>query len=414
MSKKTNPSHATLFGLSVWVIIGLLVIGFCIFASVILFSGRGNPSQVSNLPSATFTATAAPPTPTGATKLTRANVSQGAWYTAYFTIPSYPENKDDRTGGIDQAIVGDIDGAQKTIDAAVFDVRLPSLVDALVRAAQRGVQVRMVVDYDANKDGKDFTDAVDQLEKGGVKVLRDERSALMHDKFIVIDKQLLWTGSMNFTPNDTYRNNNNMLRVAIPELIENYTTRFDWLFLGRGKNGTSKQVPNPHITLPNGVVIENYFSPSGGAQKAILDHLKAAQKSIRVTAFSFTDPAIGNVLISKTKDKLLVQGVFETRNNTGLGADYDRLRRAGVDILQDGNCYILHSKTMVIDDHIVITGSYNYTESANKTNDENLLIIDDPLLAKLYIDEFNRIRAQAKKPTKCGAGFVDDNSGGGE
>ncbi|HZQ09317.1 MAG TPA: phospholipase D-like domain-containing protein [Anaerolineae bacterium] len=412
MSRKSSSSSLKLFGLSAWVIIGILLIGFCIFASVILFSGRGIPGQVSELPSPTFTRTVAPPTAVDVTKLARANVSQGAWYTAYFTIPSYPEKADKRTGGIDQAIVADIDGAQKTIDAAVFDVRLPSLVDALTRAAQRGVQVRMVVDYDANKDAQDFTNAIDQLEQGGVKVVRDERSALMHDKFIVIDKQILWAGSMNFTPNDVYRNNNNMLRLMTHELIDNYNTRFDWLFNGRGKNGTTKEIPNPRITLDNGVVIENYFSPSGGAQKAILDHLKAAQKSIRVTAFSFTDPSIGNVLISKTKDKLLVQGVFETRNNTGLGADYDRLVRSGVDILQDGNCYILHSKTMVIDDHIVITGSYNFTESANKTNDENLLIIDDPSLAKLYIDEFNRIRTQAKKPTKCGAGFVDDNSGG--
>ena len=112
---------------------------------------------------------------------------------------------------------------------------------------------------------------------------------------------------------------------------------------------------------------------------------------------------MAKVLQAKHKDKLLVQGVFETRNNSGLGSDYESLVKAGVDILEDGNCYVLHSKTMVIDDRTVITGSYNFTDSANKSNDENLLIIDDPGLAQQYLAEFNRIYDQAKNPTKCGS-----------
>lgn len=404
MKKSPRASTKVLSGVSPWVIILGLVAVFCIIGSVLVWGKFAPSSPVSDsikLP--TSAATTAPVAKHPVTSLPRAIVFQGAWYTLFFTKPAYPEKKENRNGGVDQAVASDFERAEKTIDAAVFDVRLPSLVDSLVRAAQRGVKVRMVVDYQANKDAKDFTDAIDKLDKGGVQVTRDHRSALMHNKFAVIDNHLLWTGSMNFTPNDAYRNNNNMLRLDNAALAANYTQIFERLFQERASESPSKVIPNPRVPLGNGVVIENYFSPNGGAQKAILDKIKAAQKSIRITAFSFTDTKIGDALKAKHKENVAIQIVTEGRNNSGVGAEYAGLKRAGLDILQDGNCYILHSKLMIIDDRIVITGSYNFTESANKSNDENLLVIDDPMLAKQYIDEFNRIYQQAQKPTNCGS-----------
>lgn len=334
--------------------------------------------------------------------LARANVAQGKWYTLYFTKPSYPEKKETRNGGIDQAIATDFERAQKTIDVAVFDLRLPSLVDALIRAAERGVRVRVLVDYQANGGAPEFAAAVEKLEQRGVAVVRNHRSALMHNKFAVIDSQLLWTGSMNFTPNDAYRNNNNMLRIESAALIQNYNQIFERLFLLRAQEAPSKIIPNPRVILDKNIVVESYFSPGGGAQQAILNRLQAAKKNIRVTAFSFTDDLIAQELIARHNAGLKVQIVLETRNNTGLGAEYEPLKKAGLDVLEDGNCYILHSKLMMIDDNTVVMGSYNFTDAANKTNDENLLIIDDAALAKQYVTEFNRIYKQAQKPTECG------------
>ncbi len=400
MSKKSFSKTPGRF--APWVLVAGIVLVFIIAGTSVLFGGgtAGAPPPVTIPPPAPATISPAPDETV--TDLPRANVSKGAWYTLYFTKPTYPENKADRTGGVDKAIAADFDRAQKTIDAAVFDIRLPSLVDALARAAQRKVQVRVVTDYAANQDAKEYTDAIAKLESAGVTVIKDHRSALMHNKFAVIDNRLLWTGSMNFTPNDVYRNNNNMLRLDNAALIENYNQMFERLFQLRAQEAPSKIIPNPRVTIGSNVVIENYFSPNGGAQKAILDRLKAATKSIRVTAFSFTDTAMANVLKAKNKEGLAVHGVFETRNNGGLGAEYEGLKRAGVDILQDGNCYILHTKMLILDDKTVVTGSYNYSDAANRTNDENLLIIDDPTLAKNYITEFNRIYKQAQNPTQCG------------
>ena len=82
-------------------------------------------------------------------------------------------------------------------------------------------------------------------------------------------------------------------------------------------------------------------------------------------------------------------------------ADFNRLKQSGVDVLEDGNCYILHHKVIIIDERTVITGSYNFTGSAERDNDENLVIIDDPTLARVYLDEFQRVYAQAQTPTRC-------------
>lgn len=408
MSKKTRSPKSGRSGFSPWVLLAGLVVVLVVAGAGALF-GDALPTN----PPTITPDNGAPQTVTPVARLPRANVAQGEWYTLYFTVPTYPEKKETRSGGIDEAIIADLDRAQKTIDAAVFDFRLPSLVDGFARAAQRGVRVRLVTDYDANRAAKDYADAIEKMEKAGVQVLRDQRSSLMHNKFVVIDNRLLWTGSMNFTANDVYRNNNNMLRVEIPALVENYNARFERLFQNRGADAPGKAVPNPRVVLQNGVTLENYFSPTGGAAKAISDKLKAAKQSIRITAFTFTDTPMADVLKAQAKAKVMTQGVFEARNNGATGAEYAGLKRAGLDILEDGNCYILHSKTMVIDDRYVVTGSYNFTANADKSNDENVLLIDDPKLAQEYMTEFNRLYQQAKNPTVCGASSTLSDPGSG-
>jgi phosphatidylserine/phosphatidylglycerophosphate/cardiolipin synthase-like enzyme len=117
--------------------------------------------------------------------------------------------------------------------------------------------------------------------------------------------------------------------------------------------------------------------------------------------FSYTADPISDAMIAKLKARLVVRGVFESQNAGGSGADFGRLKAGGVDVLEDGNCYILHHKVIVIDERTVITGSYNFTGSAEKDNDENLVIVDDPKLARAYLDEFERVYEQAQAPTRC-------------
>ncbi len=191
-----------------------------------------------------------------------------------------------------------------------------------------------------------------------------------------------------------------MLRLVSREIAADYTNEFEQMFAGRF--GTSKRsaAPYPQVRLGSARV-EVYFSPEDGVAKHVLQRLAAAKKSIHFMAFSYTEDKISDAMVAKRKAGLMVRGVFETQNAGGRGADFCRLKAGGVDVLEDGNCHILHHKVIVIDERTVITGSYNFTGSAEKDNDENLVIVDDPNLARAYLDEFERMYAQAQMPTRC-------------
>src|SRR3989338_2098499 len=98
----------------------------------------------------------------------------------------------------------------------------------------------------------------DEGQIKGNAVRLDNNNQLMHDKFCVIDKRRIVTGSFNLTNNDNSRNNNNIIIIESRILAENYEEEFDELWDGEfGKGGSVK---NPMVKL-NGVLIENYFCP---------------------------------------------------------------------------------------------------------------------------------------------------------
>jgi phosphatidylserine/phosphatidylglycerophosphate/cardiolipin synthase-like enzyme len=191
-----------------------------------------------------------------------------------------------------------------------------------------------------------------------------------------------------------------MLRFASRQLAADYTNEFEQLFAGRF--GTTKRSATPYPQVRIGSTrVEVYFSPEDGVAKYVLQRLAAAKHSIHFMAFSYTADTIADAMIAKVQAGLSVRGVFESQNAGGTGAAFSRLKQGGVDVLQDGNYYILHHKAIVIDARTVITGSYNFTGSAEKDNDENLVIVDDPNLARAFLEEFQRVYAQAQAPTRC-------------
>lgn len=223
----------------------------------------------------------------------------------------------------------------------------------------------------------------------------------MHEKIAVIDERIVWTGSWNMTINDTYRNNNQVWRFENAQMATSYRQEIDQLMAGTF--GTNKQsfAPHPTIPLADGE-LEFYFSPEDGINQYVVEAIAQAKQRVLFMAFSYTDKGISQAMIDAHKRGLEVQGVMEAQNAKGTGAAFDALANAGVDILIDGNCYIMHHKTIIIDDKLVITGSYNFTKSAEKSNDENLMMIHSPTLAAPVIEEYARVRQQAEQPTTCG------------
>jgi phosphatidylserine/phosphatidylglycerophosphate/cardiolipin synthase-like enzyme len=330
-------------------------------------------------------------------------VSQGGEIELYFTTPNlvYPDVPRNRLPPPhEQAIIADIDGATSSIDFATFEYNLTSIAEALARAQARGVAVRLALDREsvANPVMGKWAGIV---EDARIPIAWEDSEAFLHSKFIIIDQRVVWTGSWNATINDTYRNNNNILRMTVPALVENYRAEFEQLFARTPS--TSKQSITPHPTIEvNGIPIANYFSPQDAPEQYIVERIEQAQESVLFLAFAFTSDPITEAMIARKAEGVRVEGVMEERNVEGTGSEYGKLRRADVPLLKDGNCYTMHHKVMIIDGRTVITGSFNFTGRANELNVENLLIIDDPTLAARYTEEYERVWQQAENPTRCG------------
>lgn len=295
------------------------------------------------------------------------------------------------------AVLRDLRAAQHSIDLAVFDMDLEELGDALAQAERRGVAVRVVMDSH-NLESPEASALAGRLQWAGVPVRFDRRSPFMHHKFIVLDGAVVWAGSWNFTANDTYRNNNNMVRLTSRALAQRYTAVFEDLFAGRFGAGGMRAPPRDVA----GARVRAFFSPAGGAEGEVLRLLAAARRSVRFLAYSFTSTPIAEAMVAQARAGLVVQGVVERQNAAGSGSVFGTLRGGGVDVHMDGGCYLLHHKVIIIDDRVVITGSYNFTGSAERTNDENMLVIEDAGLARAYREEFERLYAQAQSPLRCG------------
>ena len=162
------------------------------------------------------------------------------WYTIYFTDPGGPNARSLR-GGPDRALAEAIDQARLSVDVAAYSFNLWSLRESLIDAHRRGVTVRLVTESD-NLD----SDELGELKEAGIPILGDRRQGLMHNKFVVIDRLEVWTGSMNYTINGGYRNDNNLLRVRSNRLADNYTTEFEEMFVDdRFGPGSPGDTPHP-------------------------------------------------------------------------------------------------------------------------------------------------------------------------
>lgn len=323
-----------------------------------------------------------------------AATQSAGWYHVYFTQPDVTALLVNPTGGIPAKIAAGFDAAQQTIDLAIYTFDLPSLADALLRARQRGVQIRVVTDSRSLR-----MDGIHALVQAGVPVVPNNRLAIMHDKFAVIDGAVVWTGSMNYTFSDAYRNDNNVIEIHSPDLAQNYTHEFEKMFISQQFGAhVMGDTPHPTVTV-GGVQIENYFAPNGQVAAHIENVLAGATRSIYFMAFSFTRRDFGQTLLDQAAAGLDVRGVFEGEQ-LAAGGDgvWKMLTEGGLaqDMKKDGNPKKMHDKVFIIDQSIVVTGSYNFSASAEDANDENVLIIHDAAIAAAYYAQWERIWAQGK------------------
>lgn len=347
---------------------------------IMVFLGTGcenAPEEVTEIPSTTATG----------------SLGEEDWLKVFFTEPT-AEYAASYRGGPDSQLAEAIRGARLTVEAAIYNMNLWSVRNALMDAHARGVIVRVVTDSD-NIEGEEFQDLI----KAGIAVIGDRHEGSMHNKFVVIDRAEVWTGSMNFTLNGAYEDNNNLLVIQSKEIAENYLVEFNEMFVDDMFGDESpRNTPHPEVTIGE-TVVETYFSPEDLVEGRLVDLILEAEESIHFMAYSFTADMLSEAIRAVAASGVNVTGVMEEEqalNNDG--SEYEPFLQAALDIRLDGNDGQMHHKVIIIDEKIVITGSYNFSRNAAEINDENVIIIHSTGIAAKYLDEFFGIMERASIP----------------
>jgi len=143
------------------------------------------------------------------------------------------------------------------------------------------------------------------------------------------------------------------------------------------------------LTL-NNASIRVFFSPKDGCTDAINKVLVQARQEILVQAYSFTSAPIAKALVNAHKRGVKVQAILDKSQRSEKYTSATFLTNAGIPTYIDDKHAIAHNKVMIIDREIVITGSFNFTKAAEEKNAENVLIIKDKALAKVYIENWEK------------------------
>jgi phosphatidylserine/phosphatidylglycerophosphate/cardiolipin synthase-like enzyme len=324
----------------------------------------------------------------------------GDWWQVYFTDPPNTNNPDDLSGSVAEKLIAHINNAQASIHIASFEFNLTPVAEALIDAHERGVDVQWVTDdeHGIEADEEEGHGQFAMLEKAGIQVKDDARGALMHNKFWIFDGQTVWTGSTNITVNGIFKNNNNVIVMESPALAAIYEREFSEMWEGGEFGPRSTSTLGEQETTIDGTPVRILFAAEDDVAEQLVPLIEGAQSSIRFMAFSFTHDDMGAAVLARAQAGVDVRGIFETRGSETEYSELPALYCAGAPVRQDGNKRTFHHKVFVIDEEMVVTGSFNFSDNANESNDENVVIVTNSDIAALYLQEFERRWAEAGEP----------------
>ncbi|MEQ1504614.1 MAG: phospholipase D-like domain-containing protein [Myxococcota bacterium] len=314
-----------------------------------------------------------------------------------------------------------VDEARSKIRFAVMGFSNDELVDAFIRAYDRGVDVQMVGD-------------ASHVNNSGYERFRDRRipmsvgnsAHIMHDKFMVVDDRFVFASTANWSDSDLFNNSNNFAMMDSPAIAADFTAEHAQMFAGAF--GQSKvELDNGRTYQVGDTEVEVWFSPNEDAMGRILELVDAAQDRVSFEIFAFTKDQLGSAMVLKQQElreqgrlidgdvSIGVAGVIDQSQLHSNGQYHEAYRLLGeqVPLRLDGNDASLlpgdyqagggrlHSKTMVLDpdgeNPVVISGSFNWSASATQSNDEYMLVFHGRRVAELYRDYFDYLWENGKR-----------------
>lgn len=263
-------------------------------------------------------------------------------------------------------------------------------------------------------------------------------SGLMHHKFVIVDSRFVIITSANFTLSgihgdlhkpDSLGNANNLLKIDSPQLASIFTTEFNlmWGDGPGGKNdskfGTHKPVRKTQTIELGDSKLTVAFSPHSPQQiwtrtsnGLIGKQLDNASKSVDMALFVFSAQRLANILENRHEQGIKIRALIdpgfayrpysEGMDMMGVALSHkckyevdnrpwkNPITTVGAPLLPKGD--LLHHKFAIIDQKIVITGSHNWSTTANHNNDETLLFIENPVIAAHYQREWERLYTDAQ------------------
>lgn len=308
--------------------------------------------------------------------------------------------------GIDREWVQFINNAKSTLDIAVYNLGRQVIIDALVNARLRGVKVRMVGDVDES-----VTPGYQTIFRTDIPFSVGNATGIQHNKFAIADGRYVIMGTGNLTDTDLMMNNNNFAIIESPSLALAYTREFEQMFYGRYAGKKSPRTFNRNHVV-NFTNLELYFSPYDGddSMNKLIELVNNAKREINYMIFAFTHDELTTALIRAAKRGVLVRGIHDYTFVKGVSMEAARLYNAGrLNSLgtgpfnkEDGNENTkipgkrtsggkLHCKTLIIDGQVVATGSFNWSNNAINNNDENMLVVYSPFVAKELLAQWESI-----------------------
>ncbi len=304
---------------------------------------------------------------------------------------------------MEQVLLDRINGAVTSIDAAFYDFNRDSVRDALIAAKNRGVAVRVVTDDETRHFNDTYIPYYQALEDAGIPLVDDNTaSAIMHDKYMVFDGQVVWSGSTNLSDNGFTLNHNNSLVFTSTAMADVYLADFAQMFAG---NFMGAKTPTGKTIDYNGVPVGIYMAPQDEPMAAIIEEVNQATTSINFAIFFFTDDPLGDALIAAKARGVTVRGLWDALGAVSPFSEDERLCAAGIPVKIENTAGKMHNKFMVIDagqpGARVVTGSLNWTASGNDRNSENTLIVHSPDVAGQYAGAWQAMWDVLAPSTQC-------------
>jgi phosphatidylserine/phosphatidylglycerophosphate/cardiolipin synthase-like enzyme len=145
------------------------------------------------------------------------------------------------------------------------------------------------------------------------------------------------------------------------------------------------------ISSSSSAIQQVHFSPGTACREAIIQQLVAANQQVSICVFTISDNVIVDQIINCHRSGLDVKIITDNDKSFDMGSDIAHMQKQGIPVKVDDTRHHMHHKFMVIDQSVVITGSYNWTRSAAEYNHENIVLLQDSKIIKSYQAEFHRL-----------------------